>query len=1017
MDNSPDPLYNHLYNIEAGRDFLGDLAAQIIAECADNPLAISDYLILLPNRRACRALADCFYHQRAQKISLLPTMQPLGEIDAHLMRFFNQQHHSHHHQYYQEWAKIPPAIGEMERQFIFVKLIMAKDKALPLERAMLVASSLGAWMDQVDTQEIGLDALDGLVPTELADHWQLTLQFLEVLKLEWPNILKERGCISAPKRRAQLVDLQIRHWQHSPPTQPIIAAGSTGTVPASARLLNAIRQMPMGKVVLPGLDQGLDDDLTAMILEDSAHPQHGLALLLQQFNIKPNQVKTWPYAAKSDQNANRDAALKRQHFMFEAMLPAAADTDIYHRSFDKHALNGIHLIEANMIQQEAECCAVLLRQIAEDPNKKAALICFDRNLARRVVAELTRWDIEIDDSAGLQAIHTPLGSFLSLITQLFASHFNPVHLLALLKHPFACAGYERKDFLDLLRAFEQKILRGAAGGGSGMAGLYDALAQIMQDPDHARLKQMLDSLDDCFLPLQKFYDDQDQSARMDQLLYAHIRVAERLASAPAKTGADKLWQKEAGFAIAAQIERILSHESLLPALIPADYEASFRALFQGLTVRPAYGRHPNLVILSPLEARLQHFDLVILGGLNEGRWPQSVGGDPFMSRLMRDDFGLPALERKIGLSAHDFYMMAHHQQCHITYVKMLDNAPAQPARWLERMEVTAKKADLSFDEAPLLKQWAGQINQPPPYRPLPRPAPIPPLTARPNRLSVTNIKKLRDNPYEIYARYILKLFALDALENEPDAAEMGNMIHRILEDYYLERKDQPQLGFNRSRLIEIGETIFASLKQSHPEIYHHRWQKFLMMTNHLQQHIQKTDDHPLHSHLPEITGNYEISLSNGTIFTMVAKADRIDLRQDGRLDIIDYKTGNAPSKSKLESGEEPQMMLEALIAMNAGFAAPPINGKRINKVGRLRIFGVGGQETPKFIDLDLAEDQADHKIKHIEDELVALLEYFARGTTPYPANLPLQDRYEEPYSHLARIEEWSVRADGGDHAE
>src|SRR3546814_2943952 len=101
-------------------------------------------------------------------------------------------------------------------------------------------------------------------------------------------------------------------------------------------------------------------------------------------------------------------------------------------------------------------------------------------------------------------------------------------------------------------------------------------------------------------------------------------------------------------------------------------------------------RHPRLHIWGPLEARLQHADIVILGGLNEGTWPREARPDPWLSRPMRERFGLPLPERRIGLSAHDFAQAFCAPRVMLTRAEKVDGAPTVPSRFLARLETVLR---------------------------------------------------------------------------------------------------------------------------------------------------------------------------------------------------------------------------------------------------------------------------------------------------------------------------------------
>ena len=124
-------------------------------------------------------------------------------------------------------------------------------------------------------------------------------------------------------------------------TGPIIAAGSTGTVPATARLLAAIARLPNGAVVLPGIDLGLEQRAWDAIAREpaSSHPQAALHHLMDTPGAERDDVRE---LSQPDAVRGARAALLR-----EAMLPASVTelwSDVGARIPEAMAAEGLSLI-------------------------------------------------------------------------------------------------------------------------------------------------------------------------------------------------------------------------------------------------------------------------------------------------------------------------------------------------------------------------------------------------------------------------------------------------------------------------------------------------------------------------------------------------------------------------------------------------------------------------------------------------------------------------------------------------
>ena len=199
------------------------------------------------------------------------------------------------------------------------------------------------------------------------------------------------------------------------------------------------------------------------------------------------------------------------------------------------------------------------------------------------------------------------------------------------------------------------------------------------------------------------------------------------------------------------------------------------------------GRAGQLILASSSGARskraLQQPDVVILGSLNEGIWPRPQEASPWLSRPMAAKLGLPAPERRIGLSAHDFAALAA-PTVYLSRAVKVDGVPTVPSRWLQRLTALVEAAKLKGRIAPEQPwaAWARERDGAPAFTPVDPPRPRPPVEARPRRLSATRVEHMLANPYAIFARYILGLEALKPLGGLPDNAMRGQIVRHALHE-------------------------------------------------------------------------------------------------------------------------------------------------------------------------------------------------------------------------------------------
>ena len=761
-----------VHTIDPTLDFAEELVKGIHDRLQGDTFALADTVIYVPNRRAVRSVREAFLRHGGGQASLLPVIRPIGDVDEEEIMFLGSGTGINP-------STVLPAIAPVRRLVLLARFVTtAFGEEISLTQAWRLAGELARLMDQLDTEEITYSALDKIVPEELAEHWAHVVNFLGLVFLHWQSILDEEKGINPAHRRTQLLSRLSAHLQTRQPKSLIIAAGSTGSIPATAALLKTICTLENGHVVLPGFDTTLSDTAWQVLDTDPSHPQHMMQKLLESMAVNRFEVEQWTTTPSEPDRMLRLKSLR-------SALMTASLTDAWQLDDPYEDVGGIELLVANDRQEEAAAIALMLREVLETPEKTAALVTPDRLLARYVRMELLRFNITIDDTGGDRALMSVPGRLLLQIADCISCAFSPLSFLAVLQHPLVCAGRPRGEILALVRRLDKYILRGTrpAAGSAGILERSRAASQDGRNPysaaDHAELKRIMDPLLDFEAVTQQ------EDVTLKDYIQAHILATESLCTSDTQGGEELLWKGEAGQALAAALSDILQGGDALPVRMAAGYESLFAEILNPVVVRPVWNKHPRLFIWGPLEARMQRADRMILGGLNEGVWPGTLGKDPWMNRSMRSTVGLPSAERRIGQSAHDFIQAANAPEVFLSRAKKQDGTPTVPSRWLFRIEALLGR---SLPSAERYHTWAKMLIKPSAYTPLPPPAPTPPLSARPKELSVTQVETWLRDPYALYASKILNLQKLDAFEESPSGRHKGTMIHDALE-MFLKPKD------------------------------------------------------------------------------------------------------------------------------------------------------------------------------------------------------------------------------------
>jgi ATP-dependent helicase/nuclease subunit B len=1002
-----------VYTIAAHRPFLATLAAGLLGMAGADPLLLPRITVLLPTRRAVRSLREAFLRvvpegKAAGTPLLLPRMRPIGDLASDELLLSDGG---------EDDLAVPPPIPELRRRLLLTRLVLhwgERRGAGPLfpGQAAALGASLGRLLDRVATEGASFAKIADLVPEGLAEHWRIVHQFLEILPHHWPRILAEEEALDAASRRNRLLERQTAAWRRSPPRHPVIAAGLIGGIPAMTELLSLVATLDQGAVILPGLDRDRDAAEWSAIEDDEAHPQHLMAGLLKALDLTPAEVRDWPpsppdsipargFEGLSDlplfatvsrgarefaERDSDDTVARRVRLIAEALRPAIT-TDAWRRlpAQPVDTLAGMSRYDCAGAQEEAVTIALLLRRKLETPGAAAALVTPDRELARRVAAELHRWGIDIDDSGGLPLNRTPPGVFLRLVLDLAASRLAPVPLLAALKHPLASGGLAPVAFRDRARQLEQAI-RGPRPA-PGLAGLRAALAG-----ERVGLARFVDRLDACLGPLPELLVA--DAVPLSRLAAAHIEAAERLAATATETGGERLWRETAGEAAARFCHELIDSARDFPPLPGPHFPALFESLAADAVVRPVFGRHPRLAIWGLLEARLQQADLVVLGGLNEGSWPPSTEHDPWMSRQMRREFAIASPERAIGIAAHDFAQALGAPEVALTRAARSEGVPTVPSRWLLRLDTVLQAVGLDGALEPdnTVRHAAELIDRAQGYRPLPPPEPRPPLSARPRKLSVTQIETWLRDPYAIYARHILGLRALEELDADPGRAELGTAIHRTL-DAFFRRFPRGVPDDAEAELLRLGREQFGPIL-SRPGAWAFWWPRFERIARWL------VDEGRLGviESLSECEGSWTLQGCSGP-FTITAKADRIDRLAEGGFLLVDYKTGSVPQAKQVQTGFALQLPLEGAILRGGGFKG--VSGSP----AALEYWRLSGGE-PAGERCRIDPDDPGALIDRVVARVEALIKRFDDPATPYLAvpSPRWAPRFSD-YRHLERLAE------------
>lgn len=958
-----------VFGVDPGADFPKALLAGLLARMAGQPPeAMAKVQIIVNTQRMARRMRTLFDQGPPTLLPKIDLLTRLGQDIA--------------------VKDIPRAVNPLQRRFELIQLIARLLEQQPnlAPRASLydLADSLAGLMDEMSGEGVSPDVISALDVSDQSGHWERAQAFFGIARHFLETVDQAPD---SETRQRQIVERLAEHWELHPPQHPIILAGSTGSRGTTMLLMRAIAKLPQGALVLPGFDfdtpasgwETLSDALTA---ED--HPQFRFHKVVTALGLTAADVDRWTQSSPPCPARNKLVSLAlRPAPVTDQWLsegPLLTDIDV--------ATQDVTLVEASSMREEALAIALRLRAAAE-AGQTAALITPDRMLTRQVTAALDRWDILPDDSAGTPLQLSPPGRFLRHVGALFTQKLTSEALLTLLKHPLTHSGQDRNIHLRLTRDLELHLRR----KGVTFPDAEQLTAWATAQKDAA----------DWMLWLTSHFCDQEAPGliALSDRLASHLLLAQNIARGSSTTGGTGgLWEEKAGREAQKIVNNLTENADYAGPLSASDYTDVFGAVLGQGEVRDRDAPHPNILIWGTLEARVQGADLMILGGLNEGSWPESPSPDPWLNRKMRHDAGLLLPERRIGLSAHDFQQAVGAKEVWLTRSIRSDEAETVPSRWINRLmnlleglpEQGGKTALAEMKARGL--QWLDMVQSletVAPVEPAKRPSPRPPLAARPLQLSVTEIKKLIRDPYAIYARHTLRLRPMDPLMKTPDALLRGIVIHEVLEQFVKDVTQDRSL-LTHEHLLEISETVLA---ENVP------WSAARTLWK---ARINRIADHFVSGEIRRQNTARPIGFESRAKadipslgFTLKGTADRIDRNAQGDLVIYDYKTGTPPSKDE-QLYFDKQLLLEAAMAEKNGF-------ENIDAADVAAAIYIGLGNSPKDVEAPLVEIPP----AKVWEEFEQLITRYLDAEQGFTSRRALRkDSDHSDYDQLARFGEWDV---------
>lgn len=792
-----------------------------------------------------------------------------------------------------------------------------------------IAKTIYELIEEIDKSQIDPQKISEIDSFNMAMHQQFTIDFFINFFYTIKNILKKNNSMFAQEFHNLICDKYIDIIQNKNISQNIIIAGSTGSIMSSKKLIDAVANYENGLVILYGYK------FVEKCQEN--HPKYYLNELI-------NFSKTNPQNITNISNENHQISeLHRQKYLeliFDdyknfALLSKKCQEISNQENLLKEIGQAIEIYECKNQFEEANLIANLCKNYQEN-NSKIGIICNNQNLSQILKFTLKTYQLNYNDSSSQSIFETDIIGFLILIYQVKFSEFNSYNFLAFIKHKFFKKLFLQSTIDDL----ELKIIRSDRKTNN--------LEGLIEKTNCPIIKNFIN----------KTYDNLPINKNILSLIKSFEYFADNDFN-------NILSNSIAGTEIYEFIKILINHQFSFETL------DDFKILFNDVSFFEKFTNDSNIDILSPIEARLLNYDLIIVCSLNDNDFPK-IDSHSWVGGKTKSELGINNSLKKIGQNANDFINYLSNKKIILSNSATRLEIINVESIFLTRLKTLNKLLNLNLNKNPQIILNNSEKKARKFY--LSPPNPILSREMQPSSYYITDISRLIKNPYEIYVQKILKIEELLPIDYQPEYAEFGSFVHKALEEYV---KDK-----NFNNFEEIFQKYFLS--QTAKLIWYPKFLSFFQ--DFRQDNLQfENCQNILEKSVSTKFDNIELR----------GKVDRI-IFNNNFATIIDYKTGLIPTKNKVLNEESPQLLIYALL-LSEGL----LKNQTIKELSYWKLNRNDGSTIVNIID---DEEVIRQSIISVKDGLKKIFDYFANQKIGFFATKNLDN---DNIKNLSRIEEWN----------
>lgn len=964
----------HFLNIEARYNFLQSLY-KFIDDNFGNKLNISDLVILLPSRRSVNELKRIFIDNSSNETKILPIIKAIGDIDNDDILLNDVDLNL----LYSHKNSVKP-VSTTKYKLLLLREILNNYKNITVEQAVNLAEELNSFLLEIEESKLDIKDLSTDKNEDLAIHWQKTLGFLKNFSLKWQKFLDENNITSIASNIISNIDLHVKTFEKIPPKNPIIIAGNSRMIRSVIDFVSVLAKYNNTYFIFKGIENIIKNN--ELIYINELHSHFYFIEFLEKLKIKKiDNIKYDNYEIISE---------KVSDSIYNSMLPY--DLSYRWQLADGNKLEHIEYIECNSIYDEFNIVATYLLDYIKNNGLKNIAVIIEHNKSYQFELILKYWNLPYNNTYGNRYSSHEIVKYLFLLLDIYNDNYQKDKFLSLLKHEFTYFGYTKEELHYNTMLFEKYVLDDKINK-NGLDSYRKNINNIENEFIRKKLSLFIEKITEYFLPFDNriFY--------LNELILEHIKIFDKITSYEIDINKSSIWFSDENSTKIADFfhKDLIEQTKCFNEINIQDYKNILIFLLSNKSYSENYSIYPAINLISMQETRLINYDFVIIMNLNEGFIPKSISADPWMSRNMRKNFGLPLKEAEFGRENYEFIQLLMQKKVLLTRSNRVDGINTLKSRFLQRLETFLKCNGLelqrpdNFTKAFHRYYYTDYDIKNDIYKK--RPKPNPPISIRPRKLSATGIDLLYSNPYDIYAKKILNLNKKNILENSLAINKLGIIIHSIFEEYC---KNYDKYKNNKySNIKKIVYDILNIYFSGDILLIEFNYDRILKITENFIK-LDKNSRNNGYQILPERFEEYLVKNRN---FIINAKIDRIEISNDN-IRIIDYKTGISPSKIEVLNGHKLQLLVELLIL-----------SKQYKNISSLQYWNIKPKETKSvIIDNNAKVSNSDELInmknlaEKTEKFIINLIDFFDDEKNGYIAtkrNIEYTD-----FSHLNRADEW-----------